>query len=117
MGSHGTGWTVVVEHPEVPMDHHTAERGQRGPVVGRKNDYGSGAVWAGPLAAMLFSLVQTLCLGRRNPRAWLTAYRSAGAEAGGVAPGAVERFWPGNRSEEGRRRWSLADAKAGEDTS
>ncbi len=46
----------------------------------------------------------------------LGAAESAGV-VDGVAPGAVERFWPGNRSEEGRRRWSLADAKAGEDTS
>jgi transposase len=117
LGNHWTGLTVFVEHAEVPMDNNTAERVQRGPVVGRKNYYGSGAVWAGQLAAMLFSLMQTLCLWKLNPRAWLTAYLSACAEAGGAAPAAVERFLPWNLSAEERQRWSLADAQAGEDTS
>jgi transposase len=44
LGNHWTGLTVFVEHPEVPMDNNTAEWVQRGPVVGRKNYYGSGAV-------------------------------------------------------------------------
>ncbi len=117
LGNHWTGLTVFVEHPEVPMDNNTAERVQRGVVVGRKNYYGSGAVWAGQLAAMLFSLLQTLCLWNLNPRAWLTAYLSACADAGGAAPGAVERFLPWNLSEEERQRWSLADATAAQDTS
>src|ERR1700736_1642720 len=71
-GEHWTGLTVFVEHPEVPMDNNTAERAQRGPVVGRKNYYGSGAVWSGRLAAMMFSWLQTLCLWDLNPRLWLT---------------------------------------------
>jgi transposase len=119
LGDHWTGLTVFVEHPEVPMDNNTAERAQRGPVVGRKNYYGSGAVWAGQLAAMLFSLLQTLCLWELNPRAWLTAYLTACAESGGAAPAEVERFLPWNLRNEDRRRWSLAGAgaEAGEDTS
>ena len=36
------------------MDNNTAERVERGPVVGRKNYYGSGSVWSGQLAAMTF---------------------------------------------------------------
>jgi transposase len=51
MGEHWTGLTVFVEHPEVAMDNNTAERTIRGPVVGRKNYYGSGALWSGQLAA------------------------------------------------------------------
>ena len=39
LGNHWTGLTVFVEHPEVPMDNNTAERSERGPVVGRKNYY------------------------------------------------------------------------------
>jgi transposase len=117
LGHHGTGLTVFVAHPEVPMDNNTAERGQRGPVVGRKNYYGSGAVWAGRRAAMLFSLLQTLCLWQLNPRAWLTAYLTACAEAGGEVPEPVERFLPWNLSDEDRRRWSRAGAEAGADTS
>ncbi|MCA1819986.1 MAG: IS66 family transposase [Halobacteriales archaeon] len=108
LGDHWAGLTVFVAHPEVPMDNNTAERAQRGPVVGRKNYYGSGAVWAGRLAAMMFSLLQTLSLWHLNPRAWLTAYLTACAEAGGEVPEEVDRFLPWDMSEEDRRRWSLA---------
>jgi transposase len=117
LGNHWTGLTVFVEHPEVPMDNNTAERAQRGPVVGRKNYYGSGAVWAGQLAAMLFSLLQTLCLWQLNPRAWLTAYLTACAEAGGAVPAEMERFLPWNLSEEQRNAWSLVGAETGADSS
>jgi transposase len=117
LGDHWTGLTVFVDHPEVPMDNNTAERAQRGPVVGRKNYYGSGAVWAGRLAALMFSLLQTLCLWQLNPRSWLTAYLTACAEAGGEVPEDVERFLPWNLSDEDRRRWSLAGPAAGADTS
>jgi len=117
LGEHWTGLTVFVEHPEVPMDNNTAERVQRGPVVGRKNYYGSGAEWAGRLAAMLFSLLQTLCLWQLNPRSWLTAYLTACAEAGGAVPADVERFLPWNLNDADRRRWSLASVKAAADTS
>src|SRR5205807_2927919 len=112
LGVHWTGLTVFVEHAEVPMDNNTAERSQRGPVVGRKNYYGSGAVWAGRLAALMFSLLQTLCLWQLNPRSWLTAYLRACAEAGGEVPEDVDRFLPWNLSDAGRQRWSLRAAAA-----
>jgi transposase len=102
-----SGLTVFVDHPEVPMDNNTAERSERGPVVGRKNYYGSGAVWSGRLAAMLFSLFQTLALWGLNPRLWLTAYLTACAESGGRAPATPEALLPWNLTEEQRRAWSL----------
>lgn len=117
LGEHWTGLTVFVEHPEVPMDNNTAERAQRGPVVGRKNYYGSSAVWAGRLAALMFSLLQTLCLWQLNPRSWLTAYLTACAEAGGAAPAEGERFLPWNLSAEDHRRWTLRGVGADADTS
>jgi transposase len=107
LGDHWTGLTVFVEHPEVPMDNNTAERAERGPVVGRKNYYGSGSVWSGRLAALLFSLFQTLALWDINPRRWLTAYLQACAEAGGRAPARPEALLPWNLSEQQRREWSL----------
>src|SRR5207253_6011651 len=110
LGDHWTGLTVFVEHPEVPMDNNTAERAQRGPVVGRKNYYGSGAVWAGRLAAMMFSLLQTLCLWELIPRSWLTAYLTACAEAGGVAPPDGESFLPWHLSEAQCQAWSIPSA-------
>ena len=82
---HWSGLTIFVEHPEVPRDNNTAERSERGPVLGRKNSSGSGAVWSGRLAALLFSLFQTLALGGLNPRVWLTASLTACAESGGQA--------------------------------
>jgi transposase len=105
---HWPGLTVFVDHPEVPLDNNTAERSERGPVVGRKNYYGSGAVWSGRLAAMLFSLFQTLALWGLNPRLWLTAYLAACAEAGGRTPARSEALLPWNLSAEQRLAWSLA---------
>ena len=111
LGEHWTGLTVFVEHPEVPMDNNTAERAERGPVVGRKNYYGSGAVWSGRLAALLFSLFGTLQQWQLNPRTWLTWYLTACAEAGGQVPVEVESYLPWNLSAE--RREALKQPPAG----
>jgi transposase len=117
LGHHWTGLTVFVEHPEVPMDNNTAERSQRGPVVGRKNYYGSGSEWSGRLAAMLFSLFQTLCLWGLNPRLWLTAYLQACAEAGGRAVADGEGFLPWNLSSEQKRAWGCEEEVPAPDSS
>ncbi len=109
---HWSGLTVFVDHPEVPMDNNTAERSERGPVVGRKNYYGSGSTWSGELAAMLFSLFQTLALWGLNPRAWLKAYLDSCAEAGGRAPSNPESLLPWNLSAEQRRAWSMEPESA-----
>jgi len=84
---------------EVPMDNNRAERAQRPQVVGRKNYYGSGARWSGELAAMLFSLLQTLLLWNINPRGWLSGYLGACAEIAGNAPPEAEQWLPWNLSE------------------
>jgi Transposase IS66 family len=117
LGNHGMGLTVFVEHPEVPMDNNTAERSERGPVVCRKNSYGSGSVWSGRLAAMMFSLFQTLCLWDLNPRLWLTAYLEACAEAGGRAVVDLDRFLPWNLSPEQTRALGCKDEIPALDTS
>jgi transposase len=117
LGYHWTGLTVFVEHPEVPMDNNTAERVQRGPVVGRKNYYGSGAVWAGQLAAMMFSLFQTLSLWEINPRLWLTAYLEACANAGGKPPPDLSSYLPWNLTDERRENWRLKPQETTRNTS
>ena len=121
LGNHWTGLTVFVEYPEVPMDNNAVERTERGPVVGRKNYYGSGAVWSGQLAAMLFSLLGTLPLWELNARLWLTAYLTACAAAGGKAPADVSAYLPWNLSPEQRAAWSLSasgsSTSRGRDTS
>ena len=115
--NHWEGLTVFVEHPEVPLDNNTAERVLRGPVVGRKNYRGSGAEWSGELAAMLFSIFQTLCLWDVNPRVWLEAYLAGCARAGGGAPADVSEYLPWRMSEQKRREWSLGREKQSEDSS
>jgi transposase len=109
---HWEGLTHFVEHPQVPLDNNQAERVLRGPVVGRKNYHGSGAEWAGRLAATLFSVLQTLSLWGINPRTWLTAYLSACAANGGETPVEAERLLPWNLSEEQRQQWSLTPPEA-----
>ena len=97
--NHWQGLTLFVENPDLPMDNNQAERALRGPVVGRKNYYGSGAQWSGELSAALFSLFHTLERWRINPRTWLTEYLHACADAGGRVPADFERFLPWNRRE------------------
>lgn len=113
--AHWAGLTVFVDHPEVPMDNNTAERAHRNQVVGRKNYYGSGAEWSGKLAAMMFSIFQTLLLWKLNPRLWLIEYLRACAENGGRAPAAPDSFLPWNLSEDRRAR--LAAPRGGADSS
>ena len=95
--NHWQGLTLFVEDPDLPMDNNQAERALRGPVVGRKNYYGSGAQWSGELSAALFSLFHTLERWRINPRIWLTEYLNACAVAGGRVPADFQRFLPWNR--------------------
>lgn len=114
---HWEGLTVFVEHPFVPMDNNAVERTERGPVVGRKNYYGSGAVWAGELAAIMFSVFQTLRLWQINPRVWLTEYLEACARAGGKPPDNREDFLPWKMTEARRKEWSLEREKESEDSS
>ncbi len=65
---HWTGLTRFVDDPQIPLDNNASERRVRGPALGRKNYYGSGAIWSGRLASMLFSLFATLTLAKINIR-------------------------------------------------
>ncbi len=111
--NHWDGLTVFVEHPEVPMDNNQVERTLRGPAMGRKNFWGSGSVWAGELAAMLFSVFATLRLWQLNPRVWLTEYLQACARAGGQAPKERDEFLPWKMTEERRKEWSVLRRELG----
>ena len=91
---HWSGLTLFVDIWDVPMDNNAVERTLRGPVVGRKNYSGSGSLWSGWLAAMLFSLLETVERWDLNPRLWLTGYLEACAAAGGQAPADATRFLP-----------------------
>ena len=110
--NHWHGLTVFVEHPDVPLDNNEAERCHRGPVVGRKNFYGSGSLWSGRLAAMLFSLFQTIQLWDMDIGRWLTAYLSDCAKAKGKPPPDPQRYLPWNMSAEQRKQFSSAKSQA-----
>jgi transposase len=104
--NHGDGLTVFVERPEVAMDNNTAERILRNPVVGRKNYYGSGSVWSAQLAAMMFSILQTLLLWGLNPHHWLSAFLQACADNGSQSPADFSPFVPWQMSAERRQALS-----------
>src|SRR2546425_12828308 len=100
--NHWDGLTVFVERPEVAMDNNTAERILRNPVVGRKNYYGSGSVWSAHLAAMMFSVLQTIVLWGLNPHHWLSAFLQACADHGGQSPPDLRAFLPWQMTPERR---------------
>jgi transposase len=114
---HWSGWTLFVADPRMPMDNHLCERRWRGPAVGRKNYYGSGALWSGRLAATLFSIWATLPLWQIHPRLWFNGYLQSCAEAGGQAPSDIEPFLPWKRSPDIRRKLRLASPTQKTDTS
>jgi transposase len=103
---HWAGLTPFVDDPRIPMDNNISERRLRGPALGRKNYYGSGAVWSGHLAAALFSILATLKLWQLNPRRWLLWFLQSCAEAGGKAPQDIQSFLPWNLSPEKRSELS-----------
>ena len=92
--NHWSGLVLFAEHPQIAMDNNQAERSLRNPVTGRKRYYGSGRVWSAELAAIMFTLFQTLHLWDINPRHWLCSYLSACAENGGAAPADLKPFLP-----------------------
>jgi transposase len=95
---HWTGLTRFVDDPRIPMDNNTAERTLRGPALGRKNYYGSGAEWSGKLAMTMFSVFATLQKWGINPRTWLRWFLDACADAGANTPTDIQPFLPWNMS-------------------
>jgi transposase len=104
--NHWGGLTVFLTRPEVALDNNSAERALRTPVVGRKNYYGSGSIWSARLAAIMFSVLQTVVLWGLNPRHWLSAFFEACATNGGQTPTDLRAFLPWQMTEE--RRHQLA---------
>ena len=104
---HWDGLTRFLDDPRIPLDNNASERRARGPALGRKNYYGSGALWSGRLAAVLFSLFATLNLAKINIRTWLTWYLNSCAENGGQAPSDINPFLPWKMSVEKRRELAI----------
>jgi transposase len=114
---HWSGLTQFVDDPRIPMDNNLSERRLRGPALGRKNYYGSGALWSGRLAATLFSILATLKLWQINPRLWLNWYLQSCAEAGSQVPDNIEPFLPWNLSEDMRAKLRMGMPPQKPDTS
>lgn len=102
--NHWEGLSVFVEHPEVPMDNNKGERSIRNPVTGRKNFYGSGSLWSSQLAAIMFSIFQTMALWGLNCNHWLRSYLTACEE--NQVPDDLSPFLPWEMDEECRHKLS-----------
>ena len=102
--NHGGGLTVFLTRPEVALDNNSAERALRPPVVGRKNYYGAGSIWSARLAAIMFSVLQTVLVWGLKPRHWLSPFFDACAAHGGQTPTDLRAFLPWQMTEERKRQ-------------
>ena len=114
-------WDGLARHrefPELPLDNNAAERALRGPVVGRKNFYGSGSKASAELAARVWTITATAARAGLNPLAYLGAYLHACAEAGGKPPtgAALDRFLPWAINPDDRAAWAHHPDPAEPDT-
>jgi len=91
---HWKGLIVFYDYPEVKMDNNPAEQSMRNPVLGRNGYYGSGSLWSAELAAMMFSIFQTMLLWGINPRTWLHLYLEACTQNRGKPPEDLSDFLP-----------------------
>jgi transposase len=70
----------------IPLDNNATERGIRGPVVGRKNHYGSKSRRGTEIAAIFYTLLETAKLAGIDPAQYLRAAALADARGEVVLP-------------------------------
>src|SRR6185436_13701316 len=63
--------TQFTQNPRVPLDNNATERAIRGPVVGRKNHYGSKSRRGTEVAATLYTVLETAKLHGVDPAKYL----------------------------------------------
>ena len=69
---------VFIDDPKVWIDNNATERGLRGPVVGRRNHFGSKSKRGTKVAAILYSLIETAKASGVDPATYLAdAVRAA----------------------------------------
>ncbi|MBI3556718.1 MAG: transposase [Deltaproteobacteria bacterium] len=66
------GLTVFLTHPGVGLDNNLAERNLRGPVVGRKNHYGSRSRRGAEVTSTFYTIIETCKMCGVDPRRFLT---------------------------------------------
>ena len=113
-------WDGLARHrefPELPLDNNGAERALRGPVVGRKNFYGSGSTASAELASRVWTITATTERAGLNPLVYLGSYLHACAEAGGKPPtgAALDRFLPWALNPDDRAAWARHSDTGGTD--
>ena len=72
------GLVLFLDDPNIPLDNNGTERAARGPVLGRKNHYGSRSLRGTEVAATLYSLVESAKLNDVEPRLYLRVAVRAG---------------------------------------
>lgn len=65
------GLVRFLDDPKIPIDNNAAERAMRGPVIGRKNHYGSRSKRGTEVAALFYSLLESAKLNEVDPREYL----------------------------------------------
>ncbi len=63
--------TRFLDDARIPLDNNATERGIRGPVVGRKNHYGSKSRRGTEIAAVFYTLLETAKLAGVDPVRYL----------------------------------------------
>lgn len=82
MTSNWAGLTRFLDEPRAPLCNNPAERAMRGPVVGRKNHYGSKSLRGTEVAALFYSLVESAKLVGIDPAKYLRAAAEAAIRDG-----------------------------------
>ena len=78
--------TRFVHDPRIPLDNNATERAIRGPVVGRKNHFGSRSRRGTEVAAVLYSLLETAKLHDIDPARYLREAALADARGEALLP-------------------------------
>ena len=79
--------TRFVQDARIPLDNNATERAIRGPVVGRKNHYGSKSRGGTEIAAILYTLIETAKLRGIDPASYLRDAVLAASRGGVLLPG------------------------------
>ena len=69
---HWEGLTAFLEHAELPIDNNPAERGLRGPVLGRKNFLGNHSRRGAKTTAIFYSIIESCKLNDVDPFKYLS---------------------------------------------
>jgi transposase len=84
--NHWESLTRFVDNARIPLDNNASERAFRGPVVGRKNHYGSRSELGTKVAAILYTLIESAKVNGIDPAKYLEAALRAAADGKTLMP-------------------------------